>query len=142
MNEELLNAWLRLSTAINIDCFISDMTYNESLICNLLYRNHRCGGQKLTATDLCAKTNMLKSQMNRTLNEMEKKHLIRRERSTQDKRQVFISLDLSQIEIYEQQHQRILSLIDTLLDRVGREKGDEILALFNEIADTALEVLK
>ena len=102
----------------------------------------RCGGQKLTATDLCAKTNMLKSQMNRTLNEMEKKHLICRERSTLDKRQVFISLDLSQIEIYEQQHQRILSLIDTLLDRVGREKGDEILALFNEIADTALEVLK
>ena len=143
MNEELLNAWLRLSTAINTDCFISDMTYNESLICNLLYRNRSYGeGRKLTATDLCDKTNILKSQMNRTLNEMEKKHLIRRERSTQDKRQVFISLDMAQIEIYERQHRKILSLIDTLLDRVGREKGNDILKLFNEIADTALEVLK
>lgn len=142
MNEELLNAWLRLSTAINTDCFVSDMTYNESLICNLLYRNYREGGRKLTATDLCEKTNMLKSQMNRTLNEMEEKHLIRRERSTQDKRQVFLSLDMSQIEIYERQHCKILALIDALLDRMGREKGQDILKLFNEIADTAREVLK
>ena len=141
MNEELLNAWLRLSGAINLDQFVSDTTYNEAVICNLLYRNYKLGAETLTATDLCAKTGMLKSQMNRTLNEMEQKHLILRKRSSQDRRQVFIALDMSRIEIYEKQHARILTLIDRMLERVGREKGEDILKLFHEIADTAEEVL-
>lgn len=140
MEEELLNAWLRVTGALNMDDFVSGTTYNEAVICNLLYRSHKLGAGALTATDLCAKTHMLKSQMNRTLNEMEQKHLILRERSAQDRRRILITLDMSQIEVYEQQHQKNLALISRMLERVGREKGNDILRLLNEIADTAEEV--
>ena len=70
LNENLLNAWLRLSTSINNPRIVSEMTYNESLVCNILY-NH--SESEITATDLCNATKMLKSQMNRTLNQLEKK---------------------------------------------------------------------
>lgn len=142
MNEELLNAWIRLSSVIKTDQFVSDMTYNEAVICNLLYRNlQRPDSLRLTATDLCRETGMLKSQMNRTLNDMEKRGLIARERSGKDKRRILISLNPSRIEKYERQHQKNLALVDRLLDQVGREKGQNILDLFTRIADTAQQML-
>ena len=82
MNEELLEAWLRLSTILCNDRIVSEMPYNEALICNILYRQEmQKEDKKLTATDLCKQTKMLKSQMNRTLQCMEEKKIITRQRS-------------------------------------------------------------
>lgn len=143
MNEKLLDSWLRLSISIVNDRIVSDLTYNESLVCNILYKNMlEQPERRLTATDLCTETHILKSQMNRTLNDMEAKNYIIRERSLQDKRQVFIRINPTQIEAYHRQHQKILALIDNLVDRIGLEKAQDIVNTFNLIADTAGEVLK
>lgn len=143
INEELLSSWLRLSIAIVNEKLVSDLTYNESLICNILYKNMLEQPERnLTATDLCTETRILKSQMNRTLNDMEAKNYITRERSLQDKRQVFIRINPARIEVYHRQHQKILALIDDLANRVGTEKIQNIIDIFNLIADTAEEVIK
>ena len=142
-NEELLNAWLRLSVGINNTRLASNMPYNESLICNILYWNTlKHPEQKMTATDLCRETRMLKSQMNRTLNCMEKKKIIVKERSQKDKRQIYIRLDLAQIEVYHEQHQRILEMIGSIIDKIGTDTADEAIRICNLVADTATEVLK
>lgn len=142
INEELLDAWLRLSLAINNDRVVSDMPFNEALICNILYRNQiQNPAKQLTATDLCNETKIQKSQMNRTLNSMEEKKIIRRERSSQDKRQVFVSLDMEQTEIYEEQHKKVLQIVDTLVDKIGLEKAEQIQKLFYLIAEIAEEVM-
>lgn len=141
-NEEVLDAWLRLSIAVNNERVVSDMPYNEALICNILYRNQIHNPiRRFTATELCAVTRMQKSQMNRTLNNMEEKNIIRRERSSADKRQVFISLDMEQVEIYRKQHRKILQIVDTLIEKLGEEKADQALELFTMIADIAEEVM-
>ena len=36
LSEALLTSWLRLSTSINNSRLVSTMSYNESLVCNLL----------------------------------------------------------------------------------------------------------
>lgn len=142
MNEELLDAWLKLSVAINNEKVVSDMPYNEALICNILYRNQIHDPlKKLTATDLCNATKMQKSQMNRTLNSMEEKSLIMRERSELDKRQVFVSLNMEQNEIYERQHVKILEIIDSLTERLGEEKSKQALQLFTMITNIAEEIM-
>ena len=80
---------------------------------------------------------MLKSQMNRTLSSMEKKGLIQKERSAKDKRRVLLRLNLERAEVYQQQHEKILSIIDTLLEKAGKEQVEEIVRLFGRIADIA-----
>lgn len=141
-NEELLKAWLQLSTAISNDRVVSVMPYNEALICNLLYQNQlEYPEQELTATDLCRSCKMLKSQMNRTLQSMEDKGIILRKRSDSDKRQVFITLNQDS-DLYKQQHQEILTLIDRLMQQIGTEKTDEIIKLFTLITKTAAEVIE
>lgn len=141
-NEQLLDAWLRLSISINNARLVSELPYNEALICNILYRNQLQNPEKkLTATDLCSETRMQKSQMNRTLNSMEEKNLIIRKRSGKDKRQVFVLLNMNQTEIYEKQHKKVLKIVDTLIEKIGTEKAEQTLELFTMIAEIAEEVI-
>ena len=105
-NEALLKTWLRLSTSIINNRLVSEMSYNESLVCSILY-SHTKLGISMTATELCHFTKMLKSQMNRTLNLLEEKKLILRQRSDTDKRQVMILFNMEHAQAYENQHQKI-----------------------------------
>ena len=102
INEELLSAWLRLSVTICNKRIVSGMSYNEAIVCNLLYHQRNSYPEEyLTATNLCEKTNMHKSLMNRTINYLEKKGLVERRRSEKDKRQVFVIFNEKNIDIYE-----------------------------------------
>ena len=82
MQEALLQAWMAMEVCIRGNRLLSDLSMNEMLICNTLYARRQ--GAPVTATELCAKTQLLKSQMNRVLNQMEFQGLIRRERSSSD----------------------------------------------------------
>ena len=143
LNEVLLGAWLKLSTAINNSRLVSEMSYNESLICNILYRNATEHPDRfLTATDLCTETKILKSQMNRILTQLEEKNLIARERSSEDKRKVFVRLTTEQSNAYLRQHAQILKLLDNIIEKLGEEKTMEIINALNGISDIADEVIK
>ncbi len=138
IQEELLTSWLRISTSINNARLVSEMTYNESLVCNVLYKKCKQeASEEITATELCKMTNMLKSQMNRTLNQLEKKNLITRVRSSVDKRLVFITMNLEQCEIYEKQHKEILKILDAIIMELGEEKTHQTIENLNQISDIA-----
>ena len=129
LNEALLGAWLRLSISINNSRVVSEISYKESLICNILYRNAtESPEQSLTATDLCKETRILKSQMNRILTQLENKNLITRERSPEDKRKVFIRLTSEQSNAYIKQHAQILALLDTIIDKLAQNRPKELSA--------------
>lgn len=143
LNESLLDAWLRISTSVINSRVVSELSYNESLVCNALYKAKMTQPeQQLTATDLCNSTKMLKSQMNRTLNQLEKKSIILRERSADDKRKVYIFMNIDEISEYEKQHKEILYLIDNIIEKLGANKVEEVITLFYQISDIADEVLK
>lgn len=146
-NEELLSAWLRLSNTICNERLVTQLPYNEALVCNILY-NQRMEHPDiyLTATDLCEKTRLIKSLMNRTLNRLEEKGLIIKKRSKEDKRSVFIMFNEENISQYEKGHQEVLQVVDSVIEkideRIGKEKTKEILDILNTISDAALEAIK
>lgn len=143
MNEKLLSTWLRLSTSVVNSRLVSDLSYNESLVCNVLYNAYKKDSRHfLTATDLCNTTKMLKSQMNRTLNQLEGKNIITRVRSSSDKRQVFVKFNLDTADIYLEQHQKILALIDTIIEHFGPEKIEISLQVLTSICDVADKSIK
>ncbi|XCP86438.1 MarR family transcriptional regulator [Roseburia hominis] len=142
LNEDLLSAWLKLRLTISNERIVSDMPYNESLICNILLRNYiRSPKQYLTATDLCKETRMLKSQMNRTLKSLEEKGMIVRERSTEDRRRIYIKFSPDSPDIFTEQHRKNLELVDAIVKKVGVEKSREILENFKLIAEAAEEII-
>ena len=108
----------------------------------MLYMNAlRTPDRLLTATDLCEMTNMLKSQMNRTLNSLEEKKLIIRERSSVDKRQVFVKFHPDSADLYLNQHKKILEMLDTIIAQFGEEQTKETIRLISAFLDVSEDIL-
>ncbi len=138
LNEDLLHSWLKITTAINNTRVVSDLTFNESIICNLLYFQLRSESTEfLTATDLCREMKMLKSQMNRTLNELEEQGLIKRTRSEVDKRKVYITLVEDKNNAYFRQHEKIIRMMDRLIEKIGAESAKTMISVLNELSEAA-----
>lgn len=140
--EELLESWLALSMTISNRRIVERLSYNEAKICNLLYRRkqeHTDG--EVTATELCQETGMLKSAMNATLRKLEKRNLIQKNRSEMDRRQYYVSLNMEHMELYLEEHQRILELVSQIIVSVGEEKIRQTLPVLEQIARSAGKML-
>lgn len=141
--EELLRAWLRLSAVISSRRLVSGMTFNQAIICNhLLYQEAHDPEHPLTATDLCEKTALLKSQMNGVLMELEKKGYITRSRRDLDRRQVSITITEQGRAAYEASHQRASGLLTPLVGRIGLAETESLTQRLNEVNDILLEIQK
>lgn len=139
INEQILTAWLELTNTINNQKMVAQLSLNETLVFRYLYLHQH---EEVTATLLCQEIGMLKSQMNRTLTAMEQKQYISRVRSTKDKRQIHILLNPEMIITYQQEHQRILNIIDRFVERIGMEEATKALKSFQLIASIAKEEIK
>ncbi len=138
--ERMLAAWLRVTTSVSQVHQLRDLRYNEALICNILMKNEiEHPGRRLTATDLCRESHILKSQMNRTLQCMEEKGIIERQRSTEDRRRVYTRLRPDSV-IYERQHDQVLDTVGAIAARVGTDNVDQIVDMLNASSEAAEEV--
>lgn len=136
-SETLLAAWLKLYSAVWNERIVTGMTFNEAYICNLLLH-----GDGITATGLCETTGLLKSQMNKTLNEMENKGYILRTRSVKDKRVVYITLTEAGEAAYNLSHEKTMKVVDALTLALGEEATCATAASLSCAADKIKVVLR
>lgn len=135
LQEQLLDAWLKLSAVVSNDRLVSGFSFNEAFVLNLLYKQHISGTEKkLTATALCRQTRILKSQMNAILNSLERKGMILRKRSQTDKRQLEIEVKPEYGDAFIQCHENSLKLVERLLDQIGKEEGSRAVEVLNRLA--------
>ena len=130
LNEELLEAWLRLSCVIDNQRLAADFPFNEALVCGLLSR----GGCR-TASELCARTRILKSQMNAILRSLESQGVIARQRSQTDRRRVELRLLPAGLERYRASHRQALDTVDRLISGMGEDAARQLLPLLRRAAD-------
>ena len=130
LNEELLEAWLRLSCVIDNQRLAADFPFNEALVCGLLSQ----GGCR-TASELCARTRILKSQMNAILRSLEAKGAISRRQSQADRRLVELRLLPGGLALYRESHRRSVSMAGRLIDEMGEERIRTLLPLLRQAAD-------
>ncbi len=135
LNEDLLSAWLRLSSVIDNQRLTRDIPFNEALVCNLLAQAAR-RGETLTARDLCDQTRILKSQMNAILLSLEEHGVIERCQSQRDRRKIELRLLPQGMERYTASHADILAMIDRLIAQMGAEKIRQLIPLLHQVVDT------
>ena len=135
--EELLNAWMEMSVGIRGNRILSGFSFNEIMICGLLYRRAQQGLPPCTATELCGRMHLLKSQMNHLLTGMESRGLIRRERSETDRRAVYVRLQPEAEALYLAEHEKVLGIVETVRSALGAEDA----ALLTELMRRATAVV-
>ena len=132
MEEELLYAWMEMSLYIRGNRILSDFSFNEIMICGLLYRRQQTGQSPFTATELGSYTRLLKSQINHILTAMEDRGLISRERSPHDKRQVYVRLREEAIPLYLREHAKVLDIVDSVCSALGEADTQTLTALMRK----------
>lgn len=132
--EALLRAWLGLTAAICNRRMVTDLTFNEAVVCNhLLHQQRSAPEEPLTATDLCEKTSLLKSQMNSVLSSLEKQGYLTRSRSPRDRRQVLLTLTSAGEAAYHQAHRQAAALLTELVGQIGVETANLLTEQFEHI---------
>lgn len=141
LDEELLAAWLRLTTVIDnqrlaVSCAADQprLPFNEAMVCGLLYAA-QASGESLTASGLCRRTHILKSQMNAILRSLESQGVIARQRSQTDRRRVELRLLPAGLERYRASHRQALDTVDRLINGMGEDAARQLLPLLRRAAD-------
>lgn len=140
--EELLRTWLCLTAVIWNRDLVSGLTYNEAVVSNLLTHQMTTDPlHPLTATDLCEKMNMRKSQMNQILSSLEARGYLERNRSETDRRQVHLSLTPLGTQAYALSHQTAHTLLSAVVDRLGPHATQSLTESLQLACTTVQEVL-
>lgn len=132
--EQLLEAWMAMEVCIRGNRLLSEFSMNEMLVCNTLYHQMQTGGEPVTATDLCQKLQLLKSQMNRLLSGMEYDGLIRRERNPADKRESYVYLREEALPRYLKEHDHVLNIVGAVCSALGQEDTTALTTLMRKAA--------
>ena len=135
LNEELLKVWLQMNVTINNQRLVTGLSFNEALVCHLLLRAQE-QGRSLTASELCAQTRILKSQMNAILLSLERRGAIQRCRSQLDRRQVELRLLPEGLKDYSASHARVLSLVHRLIAAMGETQIRQLIPQLHQVVDT------
>lgn len=137
----LLDAWMRMSVGIRGNRILKKLSFNEMLICGIVYRAE-LAKIPVTATDICSRSRLLKSQVNKLLGDMEGKGLIIRQRDTADKRRILITMASGNLDIYLSEHERVMKIVSWICRELGgeetallTEKMNKVVSLMDDISD-------
>ena len=137
----LLDAWMRMSVGIRGNRILKKLSFNEMLICGIVYRAE-LAKIPVTATDICSRSRLLKSQVNKLLGDMEGKGLIIRQRDTADKRRILITMASGNLDIYLSEHERVMEIVSWICRELGgeetallTEKMNKVVSLMDDISD-------
>lgn len=132
--EDLLGAWMAMSIGIKGNRILKALSFNEMVICRLLYRAGQ-EGREITATDLCHETRLLKSQVNKVLSDLEEKGLLYRHRDSADKRRVFLRMTEEKKGIYLKEHRHVMSIIQQVCDRLSKQEIEILVEKMGKVVD-------
>lgn len=142
LGETLLRVWLELAATIGSREMVAGMTYNEAVVCNLI--SHRMDidpEHPMTATELCEKIKVRKSQMNQILTSLENRGYLSRIRNETDRRQVNLTLTPAGQEAYYAAHRGARELLTAVVARMGHDAAQELVNYLEIANATVQEVL-
>ena len=108
---------MRLTAAMESCELVQGLSFNEALVCGLMSRG--C----TTASSLCARTGILKSQMNAILRSLEQKGIITRSTDAADRRKQNLAFLPEGRSRYQASHRHTLALADQVIASLGEENS-------------------
>lgn len=129
MEERLLKDWLTISYIIRNNRIINELPYSEIVIISILKYNN----SQMSFKNLMNTSKILKSQLNRSLNNLEKKEFIIKKVSEIDHRSKIISLTNKGELVYESFHPIALQSSKKMMEILGTEKTKELIDIFEII---------
>lgn len=130
---DLIQAWIQLSGILKNSRFTKALPYNEAIVMLQLYQ---AGDRHVSIKEITAKTHLLKSQVNRTINSLEHKGLLERCAPEGDRRVGFVRAVTERMELFLQVHETSMEIAKNISGIIGPEDTDHFIRIANKLAQS------
>lgn len=131
LEEEMLRSYINMSANIKENRLLSDLSFNEIMVMNLIVE------EEMSFKEIQERLNILKSQLNRIINDLKTKGLIETYVPLDDKRKLMIKKG-NNISLYFKEHEKMLNLMSL----VKKELGEEDFKKLIELLDRTTSIIK
>lgn len=134
---QLLQAWVRLSGILKNTRFTKGLSYNESIIMLHLYEHD---GGTLSVKEIIARTGMLKSLVNRTINSLEEKGLLERFHQQGDKRALYVRCRKDNLDEFLKVHHSSIAIARSIEEIIGPEDTAAFIRIVDKISASGYQL--
>lgn len=139
LQEQVLSAWIGISSMLKESRMMKEMTYNEAIIMKLVYDQYKTDGRgRISVQYILKQTNMLKSLANRTINSLCVQGYLKKERSSTDARQLFVRPVLERIPDFLAVHEHSLEVVRHVIKIIGEENAKSFADSYRRLSDAEI----
>ena len=132
LEEIMLKAWINMSVNTRENRLLNELSFNEMLVLNMI-QDKECSFKELVN-----ELNILKSQLNRVIQNLVQKKLIIAYTPENDKRSLMIKKG-DNTELYKQEHTRMIEIMRKIRKQIGEEDTLKLIYLLNQVASLVKE---
>lgn len=132
IEEIMLKAWINMSVNTRENRLLNELSFNEMLVLNMI-QDKECSFKELVN-----ELNILKSQLNRVIQNLVQKKLIIAYTPENDKRSLMIKKG-DNTELYKQEHARMIEIMRKIRKQIGEEDTLKLIYLLNQVASLVKE---
>lgn len=132
--EDLLLAWVKLTAIVKNSRITKGLVYNEAVVMLCLYRRYKEDGEGLVSVkELLRNTGMLKSLLNRTINSLEEKGLLIKEKGRGDRRTLYVKCVKDKLDLFIKVHGGSLEVAEKIMNIIGEEDTERFIGIVEKI---------
>ena len=132
LEEIMLKAWINMSVNTRENRLLNELSFNEMLVLNMI-QDKECSFKELVN-----ELNILKSQLNRVIQNLVQKKLIIAYTPENDKRSLMVKKG-DNTELYKQEHERMIEIMRKIRKQIGEEDTLKLIYLLNQVASLVKE---
>lgn len=135
LDEQLLKAWIVLNGLLKDSLMTQGLTYNEAIVMNVVYTNHRAGYEHTSTQQLITVTGFLKSLMNRTIDSLCKQGFLRKQKVG---RTLSVSLIEEKLPAFLKVHEHSLDLVHEILEVIGVDDALTFIGISKKLNESSI----
>ena len=127
----LIQSWVQLSGILKNSRFTKELPYNEAIVMLQVYQ---AGDKPVSMKEITAKTRMLKSQVNRTINSLETKGLLERCLGDGDRRVGYVRIIREKLNVFLRVHASSMEIAKNISQIIGPEDTEAFIRIVDKLA--------
>ena len=100
------------------------------------------GGKRIISTQLASRLGVARSAVSQMVNKLEARGIVKRVPDEVDRKIAYIELSSAALTYYNEEKGVCCSLVGEVIDKLGVDKVDKLLALSDEFIDTVIDLRK
>lgn len=141
LDEQVLSAWIRLNSVLKDSRMTKNLTYNEAIVMNLVYERYAKDPHALVSVKtITRETNMLKSQVNRTITALCNQGFLTKQRDAEDGRNLLVAPIPEKLPEFLAVHAHSLAMVQEVIAVIGEADARTFVSISERVVQAESQI--